>query len=207
MLIQIHTHYPQERKIRHVVDILREGGVIAFPTDTCYGLGCSLHHREAIERIYMIKQMDTKKPLSLICRDIAEISQYAIVSDAAFRLIKRILPGPYTLIFQATREVPKRMLDPKRHTVGVRVPDAPICTEIVKELGHPLLTTSATFPGEEYMEYPEEIHMRYSKSIEAVIDVGPVPMDVSSIVSLTSDVPEIIREGKGDIAPILGARP
>jgi tRNA threonylcarbamoyl adenosine modification protein (Sua5/YciO/YrdC/YwlC family) len=200
MLWSINPKNPERRKIGQVAEILRQGGVIGYPTDTIYGLGCSLFNKAAIQRVYDIKGKDHRqKLLSFICADLKDISQYAQVSNYAYKTMKKLLPGPYTFILSATRLVPKIMLS-KRKTVGIRMPDNPICLALVRELGHPIITTSVSRPDEQLYNDPQEIHDRFKGRLDLVIDGGTVVAEHSTIVDLTGEAPEIMREGKGDVA-------
>ena len=199
MLIKINPENPQPRLISKVTDILKKGGVIAYPTDTFYGIGCDIMNKKAIERIYQIKQRDKKQPFSFICSDLKHIRDYAKISNFAYRNMKRLLPGPYTFILQGSKMVPKIMLT-KRKTAGIRVPDNKIALAIASELGHPVLSTSATDPDGKIFEDPSLLHDCFLKTIEVVIDAGPVPGTASSVVSLMNDIPEIIRYGAGDVS-------
>ncbi len=199
MLIVINPKNPQERLITKVVDVLNKGGIIAYPTDTYYGIGCDIMNKKAIEKIYALKQRSKIKPFSFICSDLKNISDYAKVSNYAYKTMKRLLPGPYTFVLTGSKLVPKIMLT-KRKTVGIRVPDNTICLALVKALGNPIISTSAKKPDGAIMYEPSFIHDFYYPRIEVVIDGGPVPGYPSSIISLIDDVPEIIREGRGDIS-------
>jgi tRNA threonylcarbamoyl adenosine modification protein (Sua5/YciO/YrdC/YwlC family) len=196
MLLSINPRNPEHRKIRQVVQILEQGGVIGYPTDTIYGIGCSIFQKSGIQRVYEIKRKDRHKPLSFICADLKDISQYAQVSNYAYKTMKRIFPGPYTFILQATRLVPKIMLT-KRKTVGIRVPDNPICLALVQELGHPIITTSVSKPDEQLYDDPQEIHDRFKGRLDLVIDGGILLPEHSTVIDLSGDSPEIIRVGKG----------
>ena len=198
MLIRINPYNPQERHIRQMVDIIRKGGVIAYPTDTFYGIGCDIMNKKAIEKVYALKQRDRNKPFSFICPDLKDIATYAKVTNIAYRNMKRLLPGPYTFILSGTKMVPKIMLT-KRRTAGIRVPDNEIALSLVRELGNPILSTSATTPEGEVFEDPSFIQDYFGKRIDAVIDGGPVPGAPSSVISLIDDEPEIIRYGAGDV--------
>ena len=202
MILEINHHNPQKRLIRRAVEILRNGGVIAYPTDTYYGIGCDIFNKNAIARVYQLKRRPKHKPFSFICSDFKNISQYAQVTNYAFKTMKRLLPGPYTFILQGSRLVPKIMLT-KRRTAGIRVPDHAICLAIVKELGHPVLSTSATGPDGVILESLIEIEERLGHALDLIIDGGPVPSKPSSVVSLIDDYPEIIREGQGDVSIFL----
>lgn len=198
MLIAINAQNPQQRLIDKVVEVLRDGGVIAYPTDTYYGIGCDIMNKKAIERIYWLKQRDKKKPFSFICSDLKHISDYAKVSNYAYKTMKRMLPGPYTFVLEGSRLVPKIMLT-RRKTAGIRVPDHPICMALVKTLGNPIISTTAATPAGEIFYEPSFIEDYYGHQIDVVIDGGPVPGDPSSVISLTEDAPEVLREGQGDV--------
>jgi tRNA threonylcarbamoyl adenosine modification protein (Sua5/YciO/YrdC/YwlC family) len=199
MLITINPQNPQPRLIRKVVDILETGGIVVYPTDTYYGIGCDLMSPKAIERIYQLKRRDKSKPFSFICSDLTNISQYAKVSNYAYRTMKRLLPGPYTFILEGSKLVPKIMLT-KRKTAGIRVPDNAICLALVRELGHPIITTSATTAEGEGFHDASLIHDHFGKQVDAVIDGSPVAGEPSSVVSLIDDTPQIIRRGAGDVS-------
>lgn len=199
MLINIHPQNPEPRLIKKVVDILKNDGVIAYPTDTVYGFGCSIFSKEGIERIRLLKTLDPKKPISIVCHDLSDISRYALVSNYAYRVLKRLLPGPYTFVLQATREVP-RMMQNKQKQVGIRIPDSPISLAIVQELGHPIVTTSAQILGHDMFLDPEEIEKVLGHTLDAVIDGGIVGGEHSSIVELKENSAVILREGKGDVS-------
>ena len=198
MLLEINPQNPGERQISIVVDILRRGGIIAYPTDTYYGIGCDIMNKRAIEKIYTIKQRDKNNPFSFICPDLKDISKYAKVSNFAYRNMKRLLPGPYTFILTGSKMVPKIMLT-KRKTAGIRVPDNKIALALAHQLGNPILSTSASRPDGKIFDDPSLLHDHFIKTIDAVIDGGPVPGSPSSVISLIDDVPEIIRYGAGHI--------
>ena len=187
------------RLIRKAVEILKAGGVIVYPTDTAYGLGCDLFNKKGIERIYDIKKRSKKQPLSFICADLKDISRYAKVSDYAYRTMRRLLPGPYTFILEASRLVPKIIL-PKRQTTGIRVPDSKICLALVGELGQPIISTSVKTENGEIMSDPREIEQKFGNRVNLVIDAGVMLSGESSVISLVDDVIEIIRIGKGDVS-------
>jgi len=198
MLIKINSKNPQERLITRIVDILKKGGIIAYPTDTYYGIGCDIMNKKAIEKIYQLKQRNRIKPFSFICSGLKNISHYAKVSNYAYKTMKRLLPGPYTFVLEGSKLVPKIMLT-KRKTAGIRVPDHPICLELVETLGNPIITTSATMPDGTNFFDPSFIHDFFHPRIDVVIDGGPVPGHPSSVISLINDMPEVIRKGRGDI--------
>ena len=199
MIISINPQNPQLRLVRRVVEVLKQGGVIGYPTDTIYGIGCDLFNKEAIERIYRLKKHNRNKPLSFICSDLKDISGYAHVSNYSYKTMKRLLPGGYTFILEATKLVPKMVMT-KQKTVGIRVPDNPICLALVGELGHPIISTSVYRPDEELYSDPREIEERFGKSLDLVIDGGIIVAEHSSMIDLTDEVPKVIRRGKGDIS-------
>lgn len=198
MLLKINPDNPQERQINIAVDLIRNGGIVAYPTDTYYGIGCDIMNKKAIEKVYAIKHRDKSKPFSFICPDLKDISKYAKVSNFAYRNMKRLLPGPYTFILTGSKLVPKMMLT-KRKTAGIRVPDNNISLALVAKLGNPILSTSASRPDGQIFEDPSLLHDFFGNSIDAVIDGGPVSGKPSSVISLIDDIPEIIRHGAGDI--------
>lgn len=199
MLIEVNPVNPQKRLISKVVDILKKDGVIAYPTDTYYGIGCDIMNKKAIEKIYLLKQRDKNRPFSFICSGLKNISDYAKVSNYAYKTMRRLLPGPYTFILEGSKLVPKIMLT-NRKTAGIRVPKNIICLALVEELGNPIITTSATMPDGSVFDNPSLIHEYYKTRIDLVIDGGPVPGQPSSVVSLIDDIPEVIRHGIGDVS-------
>jgi tRNA threonylcarbamoyl adenosine modification protein (Sua5/YciO/YrdC/YwlC family) len=198
MITKINPKNPQERLITNVVEILKKGGVIAYPTDTYYGIGCDIMNKKAIEKIYQLKHRNKIKPFSFICSGLKNISHYAKVSNYAYKTMKRLLPGPYTFILEGSKLVPKIMLT-KRKTAGIRVPDNSICLALIEALGNPIISTSATKPDGTIIYDPSLIHDFYHPRIDVVIDGGPVPGLPSSVISLINDIPKIIRKGRGDI--------
>jgi tRNA threonylcarbamoyl adenosine modification protein (Sua5/YciO/YrdC/YwlC family) len=199
MLIKLNTENPPDRLIRKAADILKRGGIISYPTDTYYGIGCDIMNKKAIGRIYQIKQRNKNKPFSFICSGLTNISRYAKVSNYAYKTMKRLLPGPYTFILEGSKMVPKIMLT-KRKTAGIRVPDNNICIALIKELGNPIISTSASMPDNTILHDPSLIQDYYGTRLNLVIDGGPVPGQPSSVVSLINDVPEVIRSGLGDVS-------
>ncbi len=199
MLIAINPHNPQPRLIRKVVEILRAGGTVIYPTDTVYGIGCDLMNLRAIERIYRIKRRETSKPFSFICSDLTHISRYAKVTNWAYRTMRRLLPGPYTFILEGSRLVPKILLT-KRKTAGIRVPANEICLALVRELGNPIISTSAATEEGETLNDASLLHDRFGRQVDAVIDGGPAPGEPSSVVSLIGDTPQVLRRGAGDVS-------
>jgi tRNA threonylcarbamoyl adenosine modification protein (Sua5/YciO/YrdC/YwlC family) len=199
MLLQINQDNPQPRLISRVAAVLREGGIIAYPTDTTYGIGCSIFNKKGIERIYLLKQREKKKPFSFICTDLSEVARYARVSNYAFRILKRYLPGPYTFVIEASSIVPDLLLT-KQKTVGIRIPHNPICQAIVRELGHPIVTTSANRSGDEPIGDPFAVDSELGNDLELVVDGGVLTADVSSVVSLIGDVAHVLRKGVGNVS-------
>ncbi len=199
MLITINPETPQKRLIQRVVERLREGGVIAYPTDTTYGIGCDIFNKRAVKKIYQIKQRDLRKPFSFICADLSDAANYAQVSNFAFRIMKRHLPGPYTFVLEASRIVPESLVT-KQKTVGIRIPECPIALEIVRELGHPLVTTSANVSGAETYHDASEIEDTLGRQLDYVADGGILRGDPSSVVSLVGDKLEVLREGSGELS-------
>jgi len=192
MLLSLNPDNPQKRLISKVVQVLDQGGLIIYPTDTFYGIGCDLFNKKSIKQIYQLKRRPLAKPFSFVCANLKDISLYAQVSNNAYRIMKRSLPGPYTFVLEGTRLVPKLMLT-KRRTVGIRVPDNKICLAIVKSLGRPIISTSVN------LDEPSVIHDTYSSLVEIVIDGGVISHGPSTVVSLIEDNLEVIREGKGEI--------
>jgi tRNA threonylcarbamoyl adenosine modification protein (Sua5/YciO/YrdC/YwlC family) len=199
LILEIDPVEPEPWLLARAAQVLREGGVVVMPTDTVYGMTCGITHHEAIRRIYRLKDMDPKKPLSILVGDMTMVGRYARgVTTPSFRLLKRVLPGPYTFIFEASPEVPKIMLR-KRRTIGVRMPDNPIALALLEEMGEPLLSSSIRGPEEDFVNDPEEIETSLGSDVEMVIDGGillPVP---STIIDLSSGEPVLLREGRGDV--------
>ena len=202
MYFSINSQNPQMRLIKKAAEVLRDGGVIIYPTDTVYGLGCDLFNKKGIERIYDIKRRNKKQPFSFVCADLKDISRYAKVSDYAYKTMKRLLPGPYTFILEASRLVPKIIL-PKRQTTGIRVPDNRICLALVRELGQPIISTSVKTDNGDILSDPYEIREKLGHRVDLVIDGGVLVPEQSSIVNLVDDMIEIIRVGKGDVSTLI----
>jgi len=199
LVLHIHPQNPQMRHIKRVFEALRDGAVVVYPTDTIYGLGCSIYAKDAIERIYRVKQQDPSKPLSFVIPDLKEISTYAQVSKYAYRALRHHLPGPYTFILPASREVPKKLWS-KRKTVGIRVPDNRTCLMIVQELGHPIVSTSVTDAEGNILNNPEDIEKHFGKLVDIIIDGGTLGVTPSSVIDLTEDTPVVVRQGAGDVS-------
>jgi len=199
MLLVVNPDHPQPRKIAQAVEALRRGGVIIYPTDTFYGIGCDLLNKKAIERVYQIKRRPKTKPFSFICADLTDISQYAIVSNYAYKTMRRLLPGPYTFVLQGTKLVPRIMLS-NRRTVGIRVPDNAIALSLVQALGNPIISTSASLDEAGLPSDASLLHDTWGSQVDLVIDGGPQGFEPSSVISLIDDSPEILRRGKGDVS-------
>jgi tRNA threonylcarbamoyl adenosine modification protein (Sua5/YciO/YrdC/YwlC family) len=202
-IIQIHPQTPQERLIRRAVEVIRSGGLIVYPSDSSYALGCQIDSKDGLDRISRIRQLKQEHRFALVCRDLSQISSFAKISNEAFRLIKSLTPGPFTFILKATKEVPRRLQHPKRKTIGIRIPDSPIAQALVQELAEPLFSSTLILPGEDdALSDPEEIKERLEKVVDLIIDADIVPYEPTTIIGFTEDTPEIIRQGKG-IVPSL----
>lgn len=202
MLMEINPFNPQPRLIKQVADKLRGGAVICYPTDTGYGIGCDIFNKKAINRIVQIKRRPKNKPFSFMCSDLTHISNYAHVSNSSYRLLKKSLPGPYTFVLPGTKMVPKVMVT-KQKTVGIRVTENQISQQLIAELGNPIVNTSLPAEDDPPPSEPFEIDLMIGNQVDLVIDGGPVYSDPSTLIDLTGDYPDILREGKGDITPFL----
>jgi tRNA threonylcarbamoyl adenosine modification protein (Sua5/YciO/YrdC/YwlC family) len=203
-LIEMHTTDPQPRRIASVVRIIRSGGLIAYPTDSSYAFGCHIGDSKAINRIHRIRRTDKKHNFTLVCRDLSEIGIYARVDNWAYRLIKSMTPGPYTFILPATREVPKRLQNPRRRTIGLRVPDHPVVRAILEELAEPIMSSTLLLPGDERpMTDPFEIDQRIGHEIEAIIEAGSVGIEPTSVIDLTDGYAKVLRKGRGDVSALV----
>jgi len=201
---QIHTENPQLRLVRQAVDIVRAGGVLVYPTDSAYALGCCIGEKTATDCIRHLRRLDNKHNFTLMCRDLTDISTYAKINNIQYRLIKSHTPGAYTFILDATSEVPRRLLHPKRREIGIRVPDNAIALALLEELGEPLMSTSLIMPGEsEPMSDPYEIRMLLENEVNLIIDGGFCGFEATSVVNLTQEAPIIWRRGKGDLSAFL----
>ncbi|WP_319460264.1 L-threonylcarbamoyladenylate synthase [Micromonospora sp. RTP1Z1] len=195
----LHPDNPQPRVLRQVVDLLRGDGLIAYPTDSCYAFGCQLGNRGGLDRIREIRRLDDRHPFTLVCRDFAQLGQFVKVSNSVFRLVKACIPGSYTFILPATAEVPRRLQDPRKRTVGVRVPKHTVTQALLAELGEPLLSSTLLLPGEEEpMTQGWEIKERLDHLVDAVVDAGDCGLEPTTVVDLSGPEPEILRRGAGD---------
>lgn len=192
----IHPTHPEPRKIKLAVDCLQKGGAIVYPTDTVYGLGCDIRQKKALEKVFRLKRMREDHPVAFVCPDLGDIAKYAIVDDRAYRIMRRLLPGPYTFILPASREVPKMVVQ-ARKTVGIRVPHHEVALALVRELGSPILSTSASLEGEQYND-PDDLVEKF-KYADMVLDSGFCGLDPSTIVDLTGPSPVVVREGAGPV--------
>lgn len=198
---QIHPENPQQRLILQAADIIRKGGIVVYPTDSAYALGCHIGDKDALERIRTLRKLDKHHNFTLMCRDLSELATYARVDNQVFRLLKNHTPGAYTFILEATADVPRRLMHPKRKTIGLRVPDNPIALALLEELGEPLMTSSLLMPGEEFpMTDPYEIRDSLEHHVELVIDGGYCGLEPTTVIDLTGNAPELIRQGKGDFS-------
>lgn len=203
---QIHPTHPQARLIKNAVAIVRAGGVIAYPTDSSYALGCHLDDKAAAERIRTIRGVDARHHFTLVCRDLSQLATYAKVDNASYRLLKAHTPGPYTYILSATREVPRRLQHPRRKTIGLRVPDNVIAQALLAELGEPLMSGTLMLPGQSLpMSDPEEIRVALEHQVDLVIDGGPCGLEPTTVIDLETPVPHVVRLGRGDPAPFASA--
>jgi tRNA threonylcarbamoyl adenosine modification protein (Sua5/YciO/YrdC/YwlC family) len=198
---EIHPDNPQPRLLKQAAQILHQGGIAAVPTDSSYALVCHLDDKEAATRLRQLRQVDDRHHLTLLCRDLSELASYARVDNRQYRLLKAATPGPFTFILEATKEVPRRLSHPSRRTIGLRVPDHRVTQDLLSILGQPLLATTLIAPGEsEPMNDPQSIRARFQKSLQAVLDAGACPMQPTTVVDLSADPPQVLREGSGDLA-------
>jgi tRNA threonylcarbamoyl adenosine modification protein (Sua5/YciO/YrdC/YwlC family) len=197
----VHPDNPQPRTIRQIVDLLRDDALIVYPTDSCFALGCQLGNRSGLERIREIRRLGDRHHFTLVCSDFAQLGQFVHVSNSMFRLVKASTPGSYTFILPATREVPRRLMHPRKHTVGVRIPANAVTQAILAELGEPLVSSTLLLPGEEEpMTLGWEIKERLDNQVDAVVDAGECGVEPTTVIDLSGDEPEIVRQGAGDPA-------
>lgn len=203
-LFQLHPKDPQRRLLRQAADCLRSGGLIVYPTDSCYALGCQIGDKDAMERLARVRQTDKHHHFTLVCRDLSEIAKYAKVGTWQYRLLRANTPGPYTFLLQATKEVPKRLQHAKRSTIGIRIPDHRVPQLLLEELGEPLMTSTLLLPGDEFpMTDASEIHVRLGKTVDIVLDGGNCGLEPTTVVDLSGEAPVVVREGRGNLAPFL----
>jgi len=203
-MLYIHPDNPQPRLIKQIIETIRAGGLIAYPTDSCYALGCQVGNKTAMERIYRLRELDKSHNFTLVCRDLSELANYAKVGNKAFRLMKSLTPGAYTFILKATHEVPRRLQNPKRKTIGMRVPDNKVAHAILEELGEPLMSSTLILPDADYPETdPDDIELKLEKQVDLIVNGGICGFDATTVIDLQDDVPEILREGKGSIEGLL----
>ena len=199
----LHPTHPQPRLIRQAAEIVRGGGLIAYPTDSCYALGCHLGDREAMERLRRVRGVDDKHHLTLMCRDLSEISGHALVDNVQYRLLKHATPGSYTFILRATKEVPRRLMHPRRKTIGVRVPEHVVAHALLEELGEPLLSATLQLPGDEApLADAELIRARLEHQLDLILEAGACGTEPTTVIDLTGDLPEVLRVGRGPLAPL-----
>jgi tRNA threonylcarbamoyl adenosine modification protein (Sua5/YciO/YrdC/YwlC family) len=202
-LLELHPKNPQVRLIRLAVEAIRTGGVIVYPTDSCYALGCALGDKGAMERIARIRQIDKAHNFTLVCRDLSELSHYARVENWQYRMLKACTPGPYTFVLRATREVPRRLQNPKRQTIGIRVPDHPVPLLLLEALGEPIMSSTLHLPGDPYpLTDAKEIHARLQHAVDVVLDGGNCGLDATTVVDLAGAAPVVLRVGRGDVAAL-----
>jgi len=195
---EIHPTHPQQRLIHQAVEIIDRGGVIAYPTDSSYALGCHIGDKKALERMRRIRKIDDKHNMTLVCSDLSEISTYAKINNTDYRLLKSLTPGPYTFILNATHEVPRRLMHPKRRTIGIRVVDHPVVKALLEELGQPLMSCTLILPGKSMpMTEADEIRDVLEHQLDLVIDSGNCGIEPTTVIDLTGDVPRLVREGMG----------
>lgn len=200
--LELHPSTPQVRLLRLAADCLLDGGVIAYPTDSCYALGCAIGAKQAMERIQRIRQTGKRHFFTVVCRDLSEISRFARVENWQYRLLKAFTPGPYTFVLRATREVPRRLLEPKRRTVGIRLPDHPVVRALLAELAEPLMSTTLLLPGDDVpLTDGREIEQRIGHAVDLILDAGNCGLEPSTIVDLSGDAAVLLRAGKGDPRP------
>jgi len=203
--LQIHPVNPQPRLISQAVAIARNGGVIVYPTDSCYALGCQIGDKAAMGRIARLRKLDPGHNFTLVCRDLSDLSTYARVSNQEFRLLRSLTPGPYTFILTASHEVPRRLQNPKRKTIGLRIPDQPIVHALLEALGEPLMSVTLILPDSpQPLTEPEEMRERLGSQVDAIIDGGGCGSEPTSIIDLTGEIPRVVRQGKGDTAFLTG---
>jgi tRNA threonylcarbamoyl adenosine modification protein (Sua5/YciO/YrdC/YwlC family) len=203
-IIEIHPVDPQPRRVAEIVETIREGGLIAYPTDSSYAFGCHIGDKRAMDRIRRIRRTDRNHNFTLVCSDLSEISTYARVDNWAYRMLKSMTPGPFTFILPATREVPKRLQHPKRRTIGLRVPDHPLVRAVLDALGEPIMSSTLLLPGDELpLTDPLEIEDRIGHEIDLIVDAGPTGIEPTSVIDISDDTVKVLRVGRGDVSAFL----
>ena len=199
-LLRIHPGNPQLRLVRNAADALANGGLIVYPTDSCYALGCQLGNKAALERMRRLRRSERGHEFTLVCRDLSEIAVYARVDNAAYRILRSLTPGPYTFILRATNEVPKRLQDPRRRSIGIRVPDNAVVSALLEAVGGPVMSSTLIFPDDELpLADPDEIYERLRGRVDVVIDAGACGIEPTTVLDLSTGAIEVVRQGKGDI--------
>jgi len=203
-IIEVHPDDPQPRRVAKIVETIREGGLIAYPTDSSYAFGCHIGDKRAMDRIRRIRRTDKNHNFTLVCSDLSEISTYARVDNWAYRMLKAMTPGPYTFILPATREVPKRLQHPKRRTIGLRVPDHSLVRAVLEALGEPIMSSTLLLPGDDLpLTDPYDIEERIGHEIDLIIDAGPTGIEPTSVIDLSQDTVQVLRVGRGDVSAFL----
>ena len=203
-IIEVHPDNPQPRRVAEIVQTIRDGGLIAYPTDSSYAFGCHIGDKRAMDRIRRIRRTDKHHNFTLVCSDLSEISTYARVDNWAYRMLKAMTPGPYTFILPATREVPKRLQHPKRRTIGLRVPDHVLVRAVLEELGEPIMSSTLLLPGDDLpLTDPVDIEARIGHEIDLIIDAGPTGIEPTSVIDLSSGTAQVLRVGRGDVSSLL----
>ena len=202
--LQVHPVNPEPRALRRAASVLRDGGVIVYPTDSTYALGCHIGDKQALERIRRLRKLDDKHNFTLVCRDLSSLATYAQVTNSAYRILKAYTPGPYTFILRATPEVPRRLMHPRRKTVGLRVPDNAVAQALLREFGEPIMSTSLLLPGdEEQISDPYEMRLKLGKLVDLIIDAGACGLEPTTMIDLVEGFANVLRTGKGDPRPFL----
>jgi len=200
--LQVHPSDPEDRNIKQIANVLLAGGVIVYPTDSTYALGCHIGDKGALDRIRRIRQLGDKHNFTLVCKDLSSLASYAQVHNSAYRILKACTPGPYTFILKATPEVPRRLLHPKKKTIGLRVPDNAIAQAILEKMGEPIMSTSLILPDEdERLVDPYDMRLKIGKLVDLIVDGGVCGVEATTMVDLVDGIPKVIREGKGDAEP------
>jgi tRNA threonylcarbamoyl adenosine modification protein (Sua5/YciO/YrdC/YwlC family) len=202
--LQVHPDNPEPRRIRQAVEVLNNGGVIVYPTDSTYALGCHLGDKAALNRIRQLRRLDDRHNFTLVCEDLSSLASYARVNNSAYRILKAYTPGPYTFILKATPEVPRRLMHPKRKTIGLRVPDHVVAQALLRAIGEPIMSTSLILPDDdEQITDPYEIRLKMGKLVDLIIDSGPCGLEPTTMIDLVDGVPVVMRQGKGDAKPFM----